>query len=750
MKINYLALIFAACAGLAPVSPAFADVQYVDTMPPTQIPQIVYWFWHSNTLANAQYLNDIQSMATNSAYTLTFLTEREGADFYDYKKMHELFAETVREAHKHHLKVGLQLWNFWSSQYQTNSTGALRAPLSLDQAQALVTEGEVVLDVNGQADYSATARDARFLQPFHSEVLKVFAFRKTADGYYADGSLTDITALAKTVKSDASNVDLSIDASPKLAGYTAYVMVAYYYNFPDLFNNVAVDAYRNILEHYADIPFDGTALDEFGTMNLTRPKDGNFRERFYGRAFAAEFYKRTDVPLARALLDMRFAPEGKPQIRVRAINDYFDVLRDGPLRVERAFYKMSKEIFGPNTFAGVHDTYHNYMRTDDVWCVGFNWWTIPREYGQSDENWPQPQRMGLLVTHHGPVTFDMFYSRSLNSFLQKAFYDARFDGRIHYHAWNDDTGRWGINLADAEKYSAIRAAELKVRLLNHVVPVPPRLSVLVVFGMPALIDWFPDARARSAWDINAPLTTNIENTAAAIWRAGYLCAMLPSDFIDNGQITFDPKGHPVINGHRFDCMVYLYPQYARETTLRFLDRFTKAGGKLMLEGTATRDFYGNDIAHRFENIAVRATVRGFNLAQLPELGAQTNALSDGAFMEDGSVVFTDYPSWRKNRAKPFSVNLNGHEFSGNFLGVCALKTNPSGDVEKFACGGFTELRRDGKVILSLEHPADVVITRTETGRYDAMVVASKDNRLQTAEHLNVMRNALAMPGGQNL
>jgi hypothetical protein len=158
LKTNSFILILTACVTLAIISPAFADVnvQYVDTMPPTQIPEITYWFWHSNTLANAHYLSDIQNMATNSAYTFTFLTEREGVDFYDYKKMHDIFAQLVREAHQHNIRVGLQLWEYWSGVHANNLTGEdSRQPLPLDQAQALVTEGKVVLDANGHADYSA-------------------------------------------------------------------------------------------------------------------------------------------------------------------------------------------------------------------------------------------------------------------------------------------------------------------------------------------------------------------------------------------------------------------------------------------------------------------------------------------------------------------------------------------------------------------------------------------------------------------
>jgi hypothetical protein len=360
--------------------------------------------------------------------------------------------------------------------------------------------------------------------------------------------------------------------------------------------------------------------------------------------------------------------------------------------------------------------------------VGLNWWSVPREYGQSDEDWGMPQRMGLILAHNEPVTFDQYYGGSETNFLKKAFREARFGGRTDYLAWNDlRTTR--VNMADMEKYSAIRDVELKIRLLNQFQPAAPKLSVLVVFGMPALINWFPDQAARSDWDMNG--TLGIEGKAGAIWNANYPCALLPSDFIDNGQISFDATGHPIVNGHRFDCLVFLYPQYAKETTLKFLDRYTKQGGKLMLAGTATRDFYGKDIATRFEKIAMRATVRGFDVKQLPDLGAHTNSLAEGAFMEDGSVVFTDFLSWQKNRARPFAVTLDGHEFSGSYVGVCALRVDKTGQVEKFVSGGFTELKRDGKVIFSLERPADAVITRTGSGSYDTIIVGPKDNRLET-------------------
>jgi hypothetical protein len=730
-------VMLAGCLVRLLIFPAFADVQYVKTMPPARIPQITYWFCLSNTLANGQYLNDVRNMATNSPYTLAIMTARSylnapgtGPDFYDYKKMHEPFAQTVRAAHQYNLKIGLQLWEPWSLTCVTDPTRKLRPPLPVNQAMALVTEGEVVLDATGHARYSVTATEGRDRQPFLSEALKVFAFRKTGDGYYARNSLTDITASVKTVNADAAGVTLAIDASTNLAGNTAYIMVAHYYDYPDLFNDVMAGNFRDILEHYADIPFDGTALDEFGWMMLKPKRDRPFRDRIYGQAFAAEFRKRTGTPLERALFDMRYAPEGQPEVRIRAINEYFDVMRAGPLRVEKQFYKMSKEIFGPNTFAGIHNTYHNHLTSDDIWRVGLNYWTVPREYGQSDENWLLPERMGLIVAHSEPVTFDQYYGGNLGNFLKKAFGEARFGGRTDYLAWNDPRST-RINMADMEKYPSLRDVELKIRLLNQFNPAAPKLSVLVVFGMPALLNWFPKEAARSAWDIND--TLGIEKKAMDIWQAGYPCAMLSSDLIDDGQITFDAENHPLVNGHRFDGLVFLYPQYAKETTLKFLESYTKQGGKLMLEGNATYDFHGHDIAARFQKIARRATVNGFDTRQLSKLGAQTNSLEEGAFMEDGSVVFTDFSSWKKNQAKPFLVTLAGHEFSGSYTGVCALKADKDGDVEKFVGGGFKELKRDGHVIFSLERPADAVINRAGTGAYNAILVSSETNRFDMSK-----------------
>ena len=726
----WLAAIFAAVgaksATNSPVLEPFftnPNVTYVTTMPNSRHPELVYWFWTKETLKDRHYLEDVRAVAERSRFNFLMMTDRtvgQGSLFHNTGKMHDIFAEVVKLAHARGLKVGLQLW----------AEGYPK--LTQADAVACVSEGEVVLDAAGRALYSATNRWVREggadattgkHEPITSEPLKAFAFRKTAEGLYEPGSLVELPATDLTVvQSDAGSVSLKIDASSQLAGDHVYLLVAHYLQFPDLFNDVMTAHLENTLSHYRDIPFDGTALDEFGWMMIKReqPDKSAFRDRFYGQAFAREFSRLNGRSLETELFNMRYAPADNPSVRIRAINDYFEVLRQGPLRVENAFYAFSKKLYGPKTFAGIHDTFHNGLETDEIWRTGLNWWRIPRAYGQSDENISLPVRMGLLLSATEPVTYDQYYSPDVASYTKKVMAEARYNGRTHYHAWNDG-GRWGRDMGDTNVLKVINALEEKVRLLNQFDPAPPKLPLLIIFGLPAQLNWFPHATARNQWDIN---TLGIEKQAVAVWNAGYPCALVPSDLIDNGKISIDAVGHPVLNGHTFEAMTYLYPEYATPRTLAFLEQFAKAGGKFMIGGEATRDFAGNDITRRFTDIAAKASTRGFSVGQIPALGMARSTNQNMAYLEDGSVICSDVNSFTTGKPQPFAISLVAHTWSGAYVGVLALKANASGRIEKLAAGGLSQLLCDGKTILSLASPADIVLRQETNGQYQILIKGS--------------------------
>jgi len=470
-------------------------------------------------------------------------------------------------------------------------------------------------------------------------------------------------------------------------------------------------------------------LDEYGNKFVSRIVELKsaevFRGRWYSTPMAQEFTRITGNSLEKTLFDGRYAPEGKPEVRIRAINEYMEFMRTGPLRVENAVYNKSREIFGKNIFNGIHNTYHNSLINDEIWANGIGWWDAPRAYGQTDEKTPTPTQMGIAMAHPMNAMYNQYYDKDLELVLLKAFADLRYGIRTHYHALNDKRPL-RFDLEDPDAIKGINQIENCTRLLNKFNPALPEIKLLVIFGMEALSNWYPNESDRGAYDINDKL--NIEQKGVEIWNAGYLNAVVPSDLIVNQKLKIGDDGKPVMNGHKFDAVLYLYPQYSREPVLKFLEEYVKKGGKLMMEGQATMDFNGNNIADRFRLIEEKATVKGYSVEDLPRLGIAKNRLPDGCKNEDGSYVFNDNPSLRTNSTANFTLEAEDDIFTGQYKGIAIISTDKKSGIKKFAATGFSELRKNGKVILSFKEPVDLFITKT--GGKLQMILADPSHKMK--------------------
>jgi hypothetical protein len=684
-------------------------LRYEEPIENERYPELVYWFVTPQTVAPQRYASDIHHIAADTVFDFPFLTARNGIHFLDSPEAHKAVAGIVREGHQAGLRIGATL--------PVNEVDSLRK-IPFDDAQTAISDAEDTLDANGHATFRSSIQ-LRSAAAEKTELLRVYVFHKTAAGEYDPTTLIDATQRAKSSVGKPGAIDITVDMGARYAGYTAFALATTWVNALDLLSDAYARWVHEAIDQYRDIPLDGTALDEFGYMRIQPNPATPWRGHFGGRAFAARFEQATGESLTNALFEMRYAPAAHPEVRIRAIDEYWDFFRTGPLRIEQEFYNYSRQVFGEKTFAGIHDTYHNHLTNDEAWATGINWWTIPRQYGMSDEDLSLPLRMGLLIAHPGSVMYDQFYGFGIDRFAAKALNDARFNARLHYHGYND-TGRWGADLSTEAFLSRQNPVERKIRLLNRFDPAAPQLPLLIVFGMPALLNWYPDEAARNEFDINGLL--HIEEKAIAAWNAGYRCAVVPSDLIDNGSLKLDAENRPVLNGHTFRAVIYLYPQYAKRNTVAFLDQYTRHGGPLMLEGDATRDFDGNPIGSEFGKIASRARVRGFNVEQIVQLGVEKSSLRDvGGELEDGSIILTDLDSLRTEQAKMFSVAVNGHTFSGSYVGVFAIKADARGEIQKLACGECGALSRDGHLVLALRQPADVVLTKGNTGAYEAVV-----------------------------
>ena len=690
-------------------------VEYIDSFKNSNHPQIAYWFLTPGILGNDQYLKDLDKMAERNPFDLIYLDARNGPSFSDVGKMHPIMEKIVARAHERNIKIGFR------TQADTKNS------MSDEVSERFIAEAETRLDWSGNGTCELNAKFVRSRSSYKKELYRVVVFKKKANGFYDPGTFNEITGSDFIVKDET--ILVSINAGRRFRGYTAYVMGGFYYRSNNNYCQEVLDGTNNFIDQYKDIPFDGVMLDEYGNAKIIPPwklhfKFGNFRLRMCSIPMAKELEARTGEMAAKTLFHMRYAPVGKPEVRIRAINLYMDLMREGSLRVENTMYKKAKETYGQSCFIAAHNTFHNSLINDEIWATGLKWWSIPRENGFTDEKTPTPTQMGIALSYPSNAMYNMYYDSKIKRFSEKTFTDLRFGIRTFYHAFNDK--QWGMGLEMQKAVEAINPVERCTRLMNIFNPSPPEIRLLVIFGNEALQNWYPRRSQRGRYDVNDKL--KIEEKSLKIWRAGYRNALVPTDLISSGKLKLDDHHRPVLSGHSFDAILFLYPQYAKENTLKFLEEYVENGGKLMLEGTATHDFEGSDISGRIKKIQDLAVVKGFSTDRLPELGLTRNAVDGGCKNEDGSYVFTDIVSLRKSRPVTFNVTFGQDVYTGAYNGFAAISADPLQGLQKLVCAGFRELKKNGIPILKLEHPADIFVEKQEAG-YRITIADKEQNKL---------------------
>ena len=675
------------------------SINYVPEFKNENHPEIGYWFISPDLFENERYLEELDSIVNLCPYTLVFLTAREGANFYDYKTMHPIFKKIVAIAHQSGIKVGLQFW--WNYRDKT-----------MDKSQRMIIEQEVPLDEMGKANYTAKAKYIRFDDRLlKTDLFKVYAFKKTGEGFYDPATLQDITGKCETNLPDKETVEIKINGGAAVKGLTACVMTQQYCSQSSMWGNEEINGFKEAIDVYSDIPFDGIALDEYGNKFIPRfvdmPGDNQiFRGRWYSNAMADSFKNATGNNLVQELFKGRYAPEGKPEIRIKAINEYMDFMRGGAVRVINAVYDHAHKTFGSSVFTGIHNTYHSGFESDEMWADGICWWRLPHEYGQTDEHTITATQMGIAMATKQNAMYNQFYDKVFPPVQEKALNDLRYGIRTHYHALHDKRVN-RFDLLDPEAVAGINKVEDCARLLNKFNPSLPDVKLLVISGMEALSNWYPNYKDRGVYDVNDKLF--MEEKAEEIWKAGYLNALVPSEFITLNKLTINKEGKAMMNGHVFDAILYLYPQYAKEAQLKFLETYQARGGKLMIEGFADKDFNAKDISARFQSIYSKATVTGYSIDKLAKLGLQKNGLPDGCKTEDGAYVFTDIHSLRTDGLTSFSVKIEGDLYEGEYKGLAIIKAGKKSGLIKFAANGFKTLSCNGKTILAFERPVNLFI-----------------------------------------
>jgi hypothetical protein len=86
------------------------------------------------------------------------------------------------------------------------------------------------------------------------------------------------------------------------------------------------------------------------------------------------------------------------------------------------------------------------------------------------------------------------------------------------------------------------------------------------------------------------------------------------------------------------------------------------------------------------------------------------------------------PSLRTNSTATFTLNIDDDLFTGQYKGIAVINVNKMSGVKKLVATGFTELRKNGKVILSFNEPVDLFVTKV--GGKLQMILADPSNKIK--------------------
>ncbi len=642
------------------------------------IPNSILWGLRPEQIRGKNYLKTIDYIRENTEMNTIIVNMGNGVIQEDYDQCHGVMAELVDYAHRRGLKIAMKLVSS-KGFYNPGANPDVSADIgqrelftieNIHTAQALAQEYEMTADENGSASFVHEAFGARSkFRPLYNRLLKVYAFRKTAEGFYAPETLEDITDRAVIVQNRTYLKEFDIPGGKENAGKTFYALVAQYYNRDELFGGADWKRKKAILDLYADIPLDGVCLDENGFMllNVTGVNNGTlppFRHRLYSDGHREYYREAFGLDLDRELFAMRYAPDGDDSGRIRAINRYFDSLRVPVIDVENRTAAYAKKLFGEDIYIGVHNTFHNRLDQDEVWHTACAWWDLPRRFGHTDEYIPFPVRMGILLAAEDPRMIHMYYAGKPETIYREMVTDARYNIRICHHALDS---RWpgSCDYRDPEMVRTIRVLDKALAGLNDFQNQPPQLDLLILYGNTAQNNWYPDGNARSKWDINGSL--GLYPICESIWKAGWRAAMVPDYAVCDGRVRFE-NGRVLFNGYAFTHLLFLYPRYAKKEVYSFLDEIHAAGFPMTVAGDADMDFDAEKTTPSFE------TFPAFALSQLEAIGCPKSAIPHGCLYRDGSFCLVTDGLWNGETTE-FDFTVGNDRYTGAVTGLLAFRRN---------------------------------------------------------------------------
>ncbi len=542
-------------------------------------------------------------------------------------------------------------------------------------------------------------------------LINAWSLMRTDERHFVASSLCNILKNTSIEGIDSVRSRIVIHAGREHANKTAVLCPAFPQVTVDHFSPAIYEHWKVMFDAVRHIPLGGVGIDEFGYEVVVDFDENYFPVSSYlpySPHMAEAYEKATGRNLAEDILFFWYAPQGDDGKQIGAINRYLDLLRDGISKNEEWLYDTTKAYFGKDAFVAAHPTWQGHYRYDlylEVLRNGLDWWSVRRDFAQTDENIILPVRMALSRKTGAAVWYNMFYSgrtKQIDAYFRETWQNARYGGRTHYLGYECPNERNVLAFRPKDLLEQIWEMERVIGELNQFHASQPDARVLVLFGMEAVTNWAISDPGRRVWGNDGRTLHQAMKLANEVFLNGYLCDLVPTSEIVSGHVKIGQNQNLIYGTQEYDAVVLVCPEGMPQRVLHFLREYHAVNPRLIVMGDCHSFSDGRDAGEAFHAFAQGLEFwfpNAIDSDQVTEILGQWkiagNLYSNGCVFQDGSVIFTS--DGDRNAGNPLTVDcmIKGHrvEFRGkDFL---AIDLHENGKIQRFASGGTQRFMIDG-------------------------------------------------------
>lgn len=604
-----------------------------------------------------------------------------------------------------------------------------------DELQQMLVVKEIELKGNDTAEVLFSSRNLqdhyqRSYPVRAGSFIKAFSYNLTPEGLVDHISLRDISGGCIVGIETKDTIQLKVPGNVVNSSSHIFVMVSFTYLYPDVFAPHLIEFRDELIRKYADVALAGAHDDEWGFPNAIS-EESVLNEYWYSKYRAKAYWQKTGGrDLLADILLMHRGVYGRDVDRITAINHFQEMARIRNTEIETGFYQTVKEVFGPDAIVAVHPTWFPYPERREFKKNGLDWWTVKRDWAQTDEVVPFGIRTALAKKWNSPVWYNMFYrfglpqgSENADDYEEELWSAALAGGRVN------DLPHIGVKTLLASNF--VRA-ETRIRLLNYINPVPLNCPVAVVFGHASAVNWASPTFEMLGMEL-----------VDSLWHLGIPTDLIPTSEIANGSLTVDKDGHICYGRQRYAAVILYNPEFENRSTAIFFNLAAKGKTRLYRIGDWTMDFNGNRLDGNSllpKSLQTESNIEAI-LIEVPEwlntqnIPVQTPStrLLEGfghisyappttgfSYLLDGTLVqvaATENSTGDTIRTK---MKIGKYDVSIDAIGVAAVRLDRKGNLEALVVGGLKSLETPGCKLL-LDERVDLALWKNKGGKWEGII-----------------------------